>query len=90
MGITKEELVALAAKGYDRFEDRIENENPSKVIAEYYKNLENIDTSNWDLTMKDIYELNKGACLNIRMTAKEYEIEDSFSFAKACIAHTLS
>lgn len=40
--------------------------------------------------MKDIYELNKGSCLNIRMTAKEYEIEDSFSFAKACIAHTLS
>lgn len=37
MGITKEELVALSAKGYDRFEDRIENENPSKVIAEYIK-----------------------------------------------------
>lgn len=91
MSISKEELVSLAEKGYYEFEDRLETEKSSKIFTEYFKNLTDLGNlpDSWDLTMKDIHEINKNLCMEIRLTAKEYQLEDSFEFAKACIAHKI-
>lgn len=91
MSITKEELIALADKGYQEFEERLMKESSSKILAEYYNNLSDIKdiADSWDLVMRDIYEADSTLCNEIRLTAKEYELEDSFEFAKACIAHKL-
>lgn len=91
MSITKEALIILAEKGYYEFEDRLETEKSSKIFAEYFKNLKELGNipDSWDLTMKDIHEINKMLCMEIRLTAKEYKLEDAFEFAKACIAHKI-
>lgn len=91
MPITKEELIVLAEKGYYEFEDRLEKEKSSKIFAEYFENLKVLGdaTNSWDLTMKDIHEINKVLCNEIRLTAKEYQLDDAFEFAKACIAHKI-
>lgn len=91
MSITKEELIKLADKGYREFEERVYSESSSKLLDEYFKSLLDIKdkTLFFDLTMKDIHGANSVLCNEIRLTAKEYRLEDSFEFAKACIAHSL-
>lgn len=89
MSLSKNELIDLANKGREEFEERVWDEDTKKVIDEFEKNLGTFGAKlamNWGLTLDDIYKHDTHIHNHLVLSAKEVDLEP-MHFIRMCIAY---
>lgn len=91
MSLSKNELILLANKGREEFEERVWNEDTKQVINAFEKNLGTFGAKlamNWGLTLDDIYKYDIHIHNHLVLSAKEVDLEP-LHFVRMCIAHKI-